>query len=248
MMHAAYGTVTALDPTNYRVFVLLEGVATGQGPTVPVDIGTHGPRTPLLIHQSPLPTVGTRGVVLFPRADPRNGVWICSVAGPLNSASTTRPGFAQVKYDSEWSGYWHLRDNGGNEVVTWPDGSSLTVGTAPVPTRTVLSPSQAPVQQTFGQAQRVATPPSPFPLTLKTASGVTISTDVSGNVTIQVPSTSQVVNIGGLGETLHKLVTDVFVSLFNSHTHGNVQPGGSNTGPPTPTMTSADLTTVLTAG
>ena len=50
------------------------------------------------------------------------------------------------------------------------------------------------------------------------------------------------------GETLHRLVTDLFMALFNSHTHGGVQPGGGSTGVPNQEMTSAHLTTATRAG
>ena len=246
MTESAYGTVTGVDGVNYRVYVLLEGVATGSGPGIPVDVGTFGPRDGQRVTHGPLPTVGTRGLILFPRGDPRNGVWICSVAGPLNSATTTRAGFTQVDYTAEWSGYWHMRDNGGNEVFTWPDGSSLTLGSAPSPTRTIVGSNQAPSVQPFSQAQRVVAAPGPFPFALQMASGLTISGDTAGNLTVTVPSTSQLVNIGALSETLHKLVTDTFVALFNAHVHPD--PQGGTSGPPTTSMTNANLTTVLTAG
>ena len=248
MTESAYGTVTSVDAANYRVNVILDGFATGSGPGLPVDVGTLGPRDGARVTHGPLPTVGTRGLLLFPRGDPRNGVWVCSVAGPINSAIATRPGQSQVHYTADWSGYWHMRDNGGNEVFTWPDGSSLTLGAAPAPTRTVVGANQTPTVQAFSQAQRVASPPSAFPFSLKMASGLVISGDASGDLTITVPSTAQTVSIGALGETLHKLVTDVFVSLFNGHTHPGVQSGGSSTGAPNQTMTSVHLTTVLTAG
>ena len=50
------------------------------------------------------------------------------------------------------------------------------------------------------------------------------------------------------GEVLHKLVTDVFVALFNSHTHPGIQPGAGNTGVPTQQMSAAHLTTATRAG
>ena len=50
------------------------------------------------------------------------------------------------------------------------------------------------------------------------------------------------------GEVLHKLVTEVFMQLFNSHTHGGVLPGGAQTAKPTQQMTAAHLTSATRAG
>jgi uncharacterized protein involved in type VI secretion and phage assembly len=53
------------------------------------------------------------------------------------------------------------------------------------------------------------------------------------------------IDVGNLTTTLHTLVTDAFVALFNGHTHGDAQ--GGNTTPPNQTMGAAHLTTVLKA-
>lgn len=50
------------------------------------------------------------------------------------------------------------------------------------------------------------------------------------------------------GEVLHRLVTDVFQQLFNTHTHGGIVPGGGHTAPPDQQVTSAHLTTATRAG
>ncbi|MDE3022881.1 MAG: hypothetical protein KGI54_13665 [Pseudomonadota bacterium] len=56
---------------------------------------------------------------------------------------------------------------------------------------------------------------------------------------ISLHSTAEI-DAGNLGNTLHTLVHDAFMSLFNNHTHG----GGAI---PTQQMTTAHLTTVLKA-
>ena len=50
------------------------------------------------------------------------------------------------------------------------------------------------------------------------------------------------------GEVLHRLVTEVFMSLFNEHTHGGIEPGGGSTTAPNQQMTAAHLTTATHAG
>ena len=59
---------------------------------------------------------------------------------------------------------------------------------------------------------------------------------------------SGLIQLFGPGETLHKLVTDLFMTLFNQHTHGGVQTGGGNTAVPNQLMTAAHLTTATRAG
>lgn len=55
------------------------------------------------------------------------------------------------------------------------------------------------------------------------------------------------IDIGNTGSTLHKLVTDAFVSFFNGHTHSGVQTGGGTSGAPTATMDASHLTGILKA-
>ena len=70
---------------------------------------------------------------------------------------------------------------------------------------------------------------------------------------IQVTATDAIhitaphVYLGGQGETLHQIVTDALVALFNSHTHGNVEVGSGDTGVPNQPMGQPHLTTVLRA-
>ena len=88
----ATGMVTSQDGDRYRVYVMLDGAALGQMPALGVCVGTHGPRDGVRVKAAPLPTKGTRGVILFPRGDIRNGVWVCSVEGPENDALPGKPG------------------------------------------------------------------------------------------------------------------------------------------------------------
>ena len=248
----AIGTVTSQDGANYRLNVILEGYAGGQMSTVSIDVLTHGPRDALRGEFPPLPTPGTRGLVVFPRSDPRSGIWVGSTAGPLMDAITTRPGFENVAYSARYSGFWHLQDEQGNETTVWPDGTQLTVGTAPTPSRHIVEgqpgAGQQQQQAAFVQAQRVAKAPGPFPVTLQHASGTVLTIKPDGSVSLLVPSLEQLVDVGAIGEILRKLVNDTFLPLFNQHVHGGILPGGSNTDVPAPQMTAEQLTTVLTAG
>jgi uncharacterized protein involved in type VI secretion and phage assembly len=80
-----------------------------------------------------------------------------------------------------------------------------------------------------------------------------VEVDVTGptiniTATAEVNVTAPAINLGSSGETLHKLVTDAFETLFNNHVHSNVQGGSGNSGPPTSTLGSSQLTSVVSAG
>lgn len=53
------------------------------------------------------------------------------------------------------------------------------------------------------------------------------------------------IDVGNLGNTLHTLVTDVFMALFNGHTHNDAQ--GGVTGVPNQAMNASHMTAVLKA-
>ena len=80
-----------------------------------------------------------------------------------------------------------------------------------------------------------------------------VEVDVTGptvniTATAMVNVTAPAINLGSSGEGLKKLVTDAFETLFNNHTHSNVQNGTGNSGPPTVGMDSTQLTNVVSAG
>jgi hypothetical protein len=263
---SALATVLGQDGDAYRVVVVLEGFAGGQGPTVPVTVLTHGPRDALRIKQPPLPTKGTRGLVLFPRGDPRNGVWIGAVDGPMNDASATQVGMENIDYESHFSGYWRMLDESGNLTVTWPDGSNVSVGSPPAAaTRHVVTAGQQRQQVSFAQADRVKSAPGAMPMVLRHASGAQVQVAANGDVSITSPHNVTIVasgavtinaqnaaaqiSIGGTGESLLALMTSAAAAIFNAHQHSGVQPGGGNSGGPTTTIAgSPALTSTLVAG
>jgi hypothetical protein len=82
--------------------------------------------------------------------------------------------------------------------------------------------------------------------------GGNLNITISGNATITGSGTIQLtapnvkvtggVDLADQG-TLERLVREAFVALFNSHTHGGVESGGSNTDAPNESMGSSHLTT-----
>jgi len=76
------------------------------------------------------------------------------------------------------------------------------------------------------------------------ASGPTVNITAGNVVNVTAPA----INLGSSGETLHKLVNDQLLSLFNTHTHSGVQTGGGSTGVPNQTMGAGQITSVVSAG
>lgn len=64
------------------------------------------------------------------------------------------------------------------------------------------------------------------------------SLKLKNNGTIELNSSTSV-SIGDVSGSLHKLVTDAFVELFNNHTHSD------NNGPPIQQMTNSQLTSIV---
>jgi phage baseplate assembly protein V len=88
-------------------------------------------------------------------------------------------------------------------------------------------------------------------ITATDGAGSTAVLDGAGNITVSATGTLSFTAatiklvasaiLGGAGSTFHKLVTDAFETVFNSHTHSSSSAG------PVPQMTAADLTSTFTA-
>ena len=189
--------VVAQDGANHGVFVLLEGPGgAGQGVAGPigVQVGTSGPRDAVRIKADALPTRGTRGVVLFPRGDVRNGVWLCAFGATLNDASPFVAANPNDDYEALWSGTWRIDLEDGTHATVLPDGTSFVIGpaapTVPIVVRHVVDPIQDPprVPVPFAQAQRVASTPSPFPAWLSHATGACADVSAEGDITASAAS------------------------------------------------------------
>lgn len=84
---------------------------------------------------------------------------------------------------------------------------------------------------------------------LTVGSSGTCTLNATGNLTLSSAAALAIEavtsTIGAVGGTVHKLVIDTFMALYNGHDHGT--PGGGTSGPPNQLMTNADLTSVLSA-
>ncbi len=81
-------------------------------------------------------------------------------------------------------------------------------------------------------------------ITISAAGEIAIGSDTL--IEILAPA----INAGALTEALYPLLTEVFLTLFNAHTHGGVAPGVGHTGPPDVPIppTYPNVTTVFQAG
>ena len=184
------GVVVSHDAERRELYVM---VRSGQIFGIPIKTGTEGPADALRVSYDELPTRGTWGLIGFPDHDPRNGIWIKSLYTQLQDAITNASDEPFNHYLSEWSGYWELRDQAGNETRVFPDGTSITVSdTGEIPTtyRHVVNPDQSQSRVELTQAERVPNPPSPKYISINTASGVSIIITPNGTITLNTPSTA----------------------------------------------------------
>lgn len=81
------------------------------------------------------------------------------------------------------------------------------------------------------------------------ADGITIHSPVAVTVTAPIASvtattsatvTAPTISLGGSGQTVRKLINELFQSLFNGHTHPD--PNGGNTGTPNQTLDASHMT------
>lgn len=125
--------------------------------------------------------------------------------------------------------------------------SGTNIAISPNGSTTVSGASGATLTQTFGGTTLTVDASGNVNMTgasgakfITTFGGATLEIDSSGNVSITAPSS---VKIGSQGETLHTLLTSLAAAAYNLHEHTN---NGASV--PTVLMTTADETSVLTAG
>ena len=249
--------VSAQDPDNEAVFVLLGGAYGGQGPPISVQVGTQGPRDATVGRHPALPTQGTHGVVAFPRGDFRNGIWLTSISTQFTDASAHAPGNGGADYAAHYGGGWSWRGQEGTVVEAMPDGTILQLGpTMPAPTRHTVDGQQQRQRTPFTAQQRVPQRPTPFPVSIThptgaaatltaagawqltaatgqpitlNANGATMTIDASGNLQIVVANTVTV------NATTVNVTGDVVAGTVSLQHHVHINGGGTgNSGPPLP--------------
>ena len=201
------GVVAAQDPDGGGVTVLLR--TSLQAPGYPVKMMYYGPADQLRIKQTPLPSRGTWGLVAFPYGDNRNGIWLGSfLPAGIDAITATTAGAAGatdafIDYEAQFSGFWKLIDGLGNMAMQWPDGTSFVLGaTSGVPTTYyhVVDPTQARIKEPIAQSTRVPDPPSAYNLSFQMTSGLSVTVDPSGNMT--VTSASGTITLSTQNDTL----------------------------------------------
>lgn len=262
--------VTGYDPVNRGVFVILpDGQTIGSS----VQVLSHGPSDPFAKEMPELPRRGTRGLVLFPDRDSRNGVWLGSYDPNLNNAVTSDSSHPFENYFAHWAGDFSFEDQSGQCSRYFTDGSYLQIGsTTTLPTlyRNQYDSSTGKVNRTeYTLAQRNPNPQPAFNFYFKHSSGTSFSIDSSGNVavsgaasavfavtfegtTIAIDDSGNVVITlaGGavfeINNTSDALaLVSKLVSTFNAHAHKNVTSGTGVSGTPLKQIIATDIESTL---
>lgn len=198
-MQVTRAQVISQDPKTGGLNVVFPS---GQVSAYPVKFGYHGPADGVRINHPAMPGRGTWGVVVFPGGDLRAGVWIASIYTQMIDARTTDTD-AFTEYNSHQSGFYEIMDGQGNHSQVYPDGTQITIGSSPTPPTTyrhTVDARQYPVLQAFPDAERVPNPPAPFIIHIKTASGVDMEIDGSGNTSINVKNGQALLRMTAAGE------------------------------------------------
>lgn len=256
--------VISQDPATGGLNIVLPS---GQMCAYPVRFGYYGPADGMRVNHPALPGRGTWGLVAFPGGDNRAGVWLNSFYSQFIDARTSNTD-AFMEYNSHFSGFYETLSKIGQRVQRYPDGTTIIIGadTTPPPVhRHVVNPVQRQVLQEFTDAERVPSPPSPFNVLLTHASGTSAQIAPDGTVTVNSGAGQTIfqmtpegiinitagtqINIGGIVETLFRLMDERMIAIYNNHTHGGVQAGGDVTGVPgVPLTIGAETTTITFAG
>lgn len=181
--------VTAHDPPR-RVQVVFG--STGQQPSFTVQMGLDYGDT-LRVRQKPLPSLGSWGVIAFPRGDYRNGVWLCTYLQSQMDALT----YAGQKTDpfidmeAHYSGYWRQLDGKGQESKQWPDGSffnaSSGAGAAVLTLPTVyrhIVENNVQKRVPYTRQDRIPNPPGAFGFAFVHQTGTLATIGPSGNALV----------------------------------------------------------------
>lgn len=177
----AHAVVTSIDSDNYALNVMILGFGGGQMPSLSVRVASHGPRDGVRGHFPELPQVGNWGIVVFPRGDIRNGVWMGTFEPSSLDASPNQAGKVSPSYHAHYSGGWSIHQPDGKQAMVLADGTSLRAGAdLPQPTRHTLDGDQKRQTTPFTHAERVPQPPGAFPLILTHQSGATVVLDAGG--------------------------------------------------------------------
>lgn len=242
------GYVVSQNPDNRSIAVMLR-----DGQILPfVYVLHYGQYDAVRISQRPLPGRGQQVALAMLDCDINSYICLGTIQATLADAVGSS-GDAFLDYESHFSGWWSALASGGTQTISWPDGSTLVVGaSAFAPTRHVVNANGQRTSVAFTQAERVPNPPAAFPMQLTHASGTEVSIASGGAVvvsgvgavsiyspgTITLQAASIILSDGG---SAIALLNSGAYTIYNEHTHS------SNGAPPSQQMTSADLTSVVTA-
>lgn len=211
---------SVVHPNSTQIFPITNGYVIAQNAdtgTLAVQLrdGQILPRVPVLyfgacdglrINQAPLPGKGTQGIVLLVNDSINSAVWLGALTSTLMDAiGSVSDEF--VDYVSHWSGFWRSQDSTGSTTAQWPDSTQVIVGSAFSPTRHTVASDGTRRAIPFTQADRVASVPPGFPISILHSSGAKVTISGNGAVyilaapsqTLEATANGSVIEIDGSG-------------------------------------------------
>lgn len=187
LSHLSIARVSGYDPANHAVYVTLPSM---QQLSESAKVLINGPADATRIEQTPLPVIGTWGLIAFPFGDVRSIIWIGSFYQSLVNAvnSDNTPESGQMRYMSHASGAYSVLDYDGNYYYYSPDGTQLILnagGDAPVTRRHNVDEHINQNEIVIGNSFRNPQPPSPFTASIVHPSGAAITIQSNGDIVIQ---------------------------------------------------------------
>jgi phage baseplate assembly protein gpV len=267
----SHAQVSGIDPVTGYIQVTFPSL---MGAAFNVRPLHHGPADGLRIKQSPMPTIGTWGLVCCPYGDSRNAIWLGAIYTSGIDAKTG-DGDPYVDYHSHWSGAFTHMDSSGDYYQYFPDGTYIAAATStslPAVTRHIVNSAQQRVTTSFPASGRTASAVAPRPFLIHHGSGTTVNitaagsvsttavagqtisliangttfiVDAAGNVNIMLASGAKFNLSDGGGTSDFLVLAQSLVAAFNSHTHTGVTTGGGNTGAPAVALTPAGISSSL---
>lgn len=185
--HISRAMVYSHDTRLWGVRVML---LSGQIPPFTFQVVRPGYSDGYRIKQTPLPVIGTWGVVALVNGDSRAGYWIGSV--DTNYITAVQDiGDSSVDFYSHISGYVSYLDKTGTHYTQFSDGTYVLNSSSVTPpslTRNVVNADQSVSVATLNLSDRIQTVPSPRYCTLSHATGTEIQINPSGGVSVDVAS------------------------------------------------------------
>lgn len=173
---------------------LIVDIPSSQMLGIGVKMMIHGPADGMRVSHSAMPGRGTWGLVAFLYGSSENGLWLGSFYPALDTALTSHED-QFLEYNSHWSGAFDMLDQLGRYTKSFPDGTYLQVSDTdvrPAVNRQTVDPQQNQQLTALTDDQRVPNKPTARIVTVKHASGTTITIGANGDVTVNTAPNTKI--------------------------------------------------------